>query len=443
VRTRSRLALLLALAGALSAGALLGGALVERGGSGAERRAAATVAANVAAEAALGGYGAAGAADTVALERQVLATPNDVRALTLIGYAYLQRWRETADASFLPRANEALRRARRLEPDDPLVVTGLGSLALTQHEFRRALRLGREARRLAPYSARPLGIVGDALLELGRYEEAFAAFERMNALKPNLASYARIAYARELLGDIDGAVSAMRLAVDAASAQREPAVWARVEVAKLELGRGRLDAAERELRAALALLPGYVFAEEQLARVEAARGRIGRAVARARRAAESVPLPQLVALHGELLERAGRPAQARRQLATVGAIDRLLAAGGIRTDLEPALFQADHLVGRAGLVSRARAARAARPTVYGDDTLAWALARTGQCEEALPWAQRSLRLGTQDALLFFHRAWIEDCLGRTAAARTWARRALQLNPHFSVRWEPIARRLAV
>ncbi len=441
MRTRTKLALFLALAAALSAGSLLGGTLAGGGGRPAGSESA-PVSADVAAEAALGGYGTGDAADTAALERRVGAAPQDVQALTLLGYAYLQRWRETADASFLPRAGEALGRARRLAPADPLVVTGLGSLALTQHEFRRALRLGGEARRLAPYSARPLGIVGDALLELGRYEEAFRAFERMNELKPNLASYARIAYARELLGDLDGAASAMRLAVDAASAQREPAAWARVELAKLLLARGRTAAAEQELRGALTLQPGYVFAEEQLARAEAARGRIGRAVARARRAAESVPLPQLVALHGELLQRAGRPLQARRELATVGAIDRLLAAGGIRTDLESALFQADHLVRPAGLVDRARAARAARPTVYGDDTLAWALARSGRCEEALPWAQRSLRLGTQDALLFFHRAWIEDCRGRTGEARTWAQRALELNPHFSVRWEPVARRLA-
>ena len=442
MRTRTRVALLIAVAGALAAGGVFGGVFAGAGAGGSTGDAMAAPTPAVVAEAALAGYNAAGVTDTAALERRVRATPQDIGVLTLLGYAYLQRWRETADASFLPRANEALRRARRLTPDDPLVVTGLGSLALTRHEFRRALQLGREATRLAPYSARPLGIVGDALLELGRYEEAFASFERMNALRPNLASYARIAYARELLGDIDGAVVAMRLAVDAASAQREPAAWARVEVAKLELARGRLNASERELRAALALMPGYVFAEEQVARVEAARGRLGRAVETARRAAESVPLPQLVALHGDLLERAGRSAQAHRELATVGAIDRLLAAGGIRTDLESALFQADHLVRRAGLVGRARAARAARPTVYGDDTLAWALARTGRCEAALPWAQRSLRLGTQDALLFFHRAWIEDCRGRTDAARTWARRALQLNPHFSVRWELVARRLA-
>ena len=49
-------------------------------------------------------------------------------------------------------------------------------------------------------TARGYGLVGDALLELGRYEQAFSAFDRQVALKPSLAGYARISYARELLG---------------------------------------------------------------------------------------------------------------------------------------------------------------------------------------------------------------------------------------------------
>jgi tetratricopeptide (TPR) repeat protein len=439
MRTRTKVALLLALVGAISTGALLGGALVERTADGTATRQPA-LAAESAAEAALAGYASAGQTDVESLEATVRESPRNARALTLLGYGYLQRWRETADASFLPRAGEALERARRLAPDDALVLVGLGSLALTQHEFRTALRYGRDAQRLAPASGRPLGVVGDALLELGRYDEAFRAFERMNALKPNLASYARIAYARELLGDRQGALSAMRLAVDASSGQREPAAWARVEVAKLELAQGRLASAGRELRAALHLMPGYVFAVEQLARVEAARGRIERAARLAGRAAQAVPLPQLVSLHGDLLARAGRPRQAQRQLATVSAIDRILAAGGIRTDLESAVFQADHLIARQGLVARARVARAARPSVYGDDALGWALARTGRCSEAIPWLHRSLRLGTKDALLFFHHGYAEGCAGDHAAMRTWYAKALALNPGFSVRWSPVARR---
>ena len=178
------------------------------------------LAAESAAEAALAGYTSAGESDLETLETTVRESPRDARALLLLGYGYLQRWRETADSSFLPRAREALERAQRLAPADALVAVGLGTLAPTQHEFRTALRYGREAQRLAPASGRPLGIVGDALLELGRYREAFAVFDRMNAVKPDLAAYARIAYGRELLGDLDGAVAAMRLAVEHDADQR-------------------------------------------------------------------------------------------------------------------------------------------------------------------------------------------------------------------------------
>jgi tetratricopeptide (TPR) repeat protein len=206
--------------------------------------------------------------------------------------------------------------------------------------------------------------------------------------------------------------------------------------------RGRLGSASREARVALALFPRYVFAEEQLARIDAARGRLDAGIARMRRVVEAVPLPQFVSLLADLLERAGRTREAREQVSTVGAIDRLLAAGGIRTDLESATFDADHRRGLATLVARARAARAARPSIQGDDTLAWALARTGRCAEARPWSMRSLRLGTRDPLLAFHRAYLERCLGNAAAARDWARRAVALNPAFSVRWSLIARRIA-
>ncbi|HEY3051512.1 MAG TPA: hypothetical protein VGJ40_07280, partial [Gaiellaceae bacterium] len=76
----------------------------------------------------------------------------------------------------------------------------------------------------------------------------------------------------------------------------------------------------------------------------------------------------------------------------------------------------------------------------GDDVLAWALARTGRCEEARAYSKRALRLGTLDALKLFHRGMIERCLGHRAAGEPFLRRALALNPHFSILWAPAARR---
>jgi tetratricopeptide (TPR) repeat protein len=441
VRSRTKLVITALVVLGVALGSLLGGVLRERDAASGVRGYG-QVETAFAADRVLSGIAASGGTDTRELERAVGTHPNDSHSLVLLGYAYQQRWRETADASHLPRSEAALRRASRLDPTDPLAVTGLGSLALIRHDFRKALALGRWAQRLAPSSARPYGVVGDALIELGRYEEAFRAFERMVTLRPSVASYARIAYARELLGDLSGARRAMQLAADAAAGQREPGAWANVELAKLDLRAGRVGRAEMQLRVALELLPGYVFALEQLARVEAARGNVPRAIGLARRAAEAVPLPQFVSLLADLHERAGNRRAAGQQLATVAAIDRLLAANGVRTDVESVVFDADHRIRPATLVERARAARLARPSILGDDALAWALARTGRCAEARGWSDRSLRLGTRDALLYFHRAEIERCAGNSAAARTWARKALAHDAAFSVRWAPRARRLA-
>jgi tetratricopeptide (TPR) repeat protein len=383
------------------------------------------------------------AGDTVGLmhwlEAQVSARPRDVRALALLGLTFQQRARETADPAYLSRSDTALRRAYAIAPGDSMVNEGLAALALSRHQFQGALVIGRRARSLSPTSARPLGLVGDALVELGRYRAAFAAFDTMAARKPNLASYARVSHGRELLGDVPGALEAMGLALDAATGQPEALAWTHVQLGKLHWNQGRLAAAAHEYRAALHAFPRYIYALDALAQVRGAQGRLAEAIRLEGAAVETIPLPQFVAQLGDLYRVAGRPQRAQEQYATIGVIERLLRANGVRIDLETALFDADH--GRASLPLARRAAHD-RPSIDGDDVLAWTLARKGQCGEALTWSARALRLGTQDALKFFHRAWIENCLGKRGDARSWARRALALNPRFSLLWAPAARRLA-
>ena len=424
-----------ATAVALALGALVGGVFAESPSAG-PSVAASRVPAEQALVAAAGGITAT---DVAGLEAQLRARPGDAGVLTQLGLAYQLRWRETADPSYLPRSEAALRKALGIEAREPNALLGLGALALIRHEFRKALAYGREARLLLQGSGRPYGVIGDALVELGRYNEAFAAFQRMVTLRPGLSSYARVAYARELTGDRVGALAAMRLALDAAAGQPEPAAFALVEIAKLELGLGRTRAAGRHARLALRILPGYPAARLELARIEAARGRIGPALAAARRAVDAIPTQSAVALYAELLDRARRPAEARRQRATIAVIDRLLEANGVRVDLESAVYRADYRIQPAWTVELARQARAARPSVYGDDALAWALARAGRCSEALPLNRRALRLGTKDPLLYFHRGYAEGCAGDRAAMQESYRHALELNPEFSIRWAPVAR----
>jgi tetratricopeptide (TPR) repeat protein len=376
------------------------------------------------------------------LQQQVRANPTDVVGLGLLGLAYQQRARETGDPSYYTKSEGVLRRALRYSPDDLVVTGGLGTLALSRHRFRDALALGRRAIALSPSTARGYGVVGDALVELGRYREAFAAFDRMASLKPSLSSYARVSYARELLGDVHGAAQAMRLAIDAAVGQPEALAWSQTQLGKLMWSRGRVAAAGREYRSALAVRPGYVYALDGLAQVEAASGRLRLAIAYERRAVETIPLPQFVAALGDLEHVAGNDPAARRQYALIGAIQKVLRANGVKTDLEAALFDVDHAVRLPRALSLAKAAHRERPSIDGDDVLAWALARNGQCTDALRYSKRALRLGTLDATKFFHRGMVERCLGHRADAKKWFRRALSVNPHFSLMWAPVARRYA-
>ena len=419
--------------------ALLGGVLAGTTGAGPAPQATPQAAAALQ----LDGFAAGDtAAEIERLERRVRANPEDAEGLTLLGLAYQQRVRENGDPSSYPRSEAALRRAIKLVPNSDLALTGLAALAASRHRFGEARDLARKALSLNSYSASALGILGDANVETGRYRAAFAAFDRMAATKPSAAAYARVSYARELLGRTDAAIAAMKLAVAAAVGTAEPAAWSLVELGNLYFNSGRLRPAERAYREALARFPGYHRAQAALARVTAARGQTDEAVALFRRALEAVPLPEYAARLGETLAAAGRDADAAEAYELVDVIQRLFEANGARTELETALVDLDRGVNLADALSRAEEAYDERRSIEAEDVLAWGLYRNGRCDEALSHSRRALRLGTRDALKLFHRGMIERCLGRADASRDIFREALRVNPYFSPRWAPVAKEAA-
>ena len=204
-------------------------------------------------------------------QAEVRANPYDVTALDKLGLAYQQSARETGDPTYYTKSGEALRRALKLAPRDLIATSGLGSLALSRHRFRDALELGRRAQAISPTTARNYGVIGDALVELGRYRDGFRAFDAMASTKPDVSSYSRIGHARYLIGDVPGAIDALQLAADAAEGQGETAgVDARPAQQGLLLRRPRSPTQQREARRRAARVPG-LRARVRLARVGAVR----------------------------------------------------------------------------------------------------------------------------------------------------------------------------
>lgn len=377
----------------------------------------------------------------ISLQSALERNPYHADAWAQLGAAFLQRVRENGDPTNYARAEQAFRKALELDANHFHAISGMGALALARHQFRDALVWGERGRALNPDNAGIYGVLGDAHLELGEYDAAFANFQKMVDTRPDLASYARVSYARELLGDRAGAVEQMRAAVNAGAARSEARSWALTQLGNLYFEQGDLEHAHRAYQDALDNWSEYPYARAGLARIHAARGDYASAVEIYTRLMDALPLPEFVIALGDAYTAQGDTANAQKQYALVGAMQQLFASNGVDTDAELALFNADHQIDLPGTLALAQRAYAKRPGIFVADTLAWTLYQTGDYVGAKNMMDRALRLQTQNALLFFHAGMIAHELGDDAGAQQYLSRALQLNPHFSLRYAREAREL--
>ena len=366
------------------------------------------------------------------LQAKLRSHPEDWPAYNQLGLAYLQKARESGDPTYYQKTEAALNKALSHQPDDYVSVSASGALALARHQFHTALELGQKARQLNPDRSYAYGVIADAQIELGQYREAVQTLQAMVDLRPDMSSYSRISYIRELYGDIDGATDMMQRAVDSGTSNLESTAWVRTQLGNLYFNTGNVDQAAVEYEQTLQDRPNYVYAIAGLGRVQAAEGHTDEAIKLFERAVATMPMPEFVIILGDLYETTGRQAQADQQYKLVGTIEKLYRANGVDMDMEIALFDADHDINLEETLALAQKAYANRPSIHGADALAWALYKTGNYTEAQKYSQEALKLGTKDALKLFHAGMIALKLGDKTQAREYLEQALTINPHFSI-----------
>ncbi len=379
-------------------------------------------------------------AEIARLEALTAADPADAEAHRDLGFALLQRVRETADPTLYAPAAEAFETARRLAPDDSLVLAGIGGLHLGKHEFAEALAIGREAVAASPNLAAARVIVVDALIELGRYDEAAEAAGEMLAIRADLSTLARFSYIAELQGDLDVALSAMREAAAAPGLAPENVAYIESLLGNLFVYTGDPVAAADAYGRALALVPAHAPSLAGQGRLSVGAGDLDAAIRQFQRAADILPLPEYVIALAEAQEAAGLADEAARNVKLARAEIELFQASGVIIDVELALFEADHGDPAKGLAF-AEAGYKATPTVRAADSLAWALHRLGRNDEAKKHSDEALRLGWRDPLARFHAGAIAAALGDVKGARSDLELALSTDPGFSATGAAEARRI--
>ncbi|MBC9730325.1 tetratricopeptide repeat protein [Streptomyces sp. TRM68367] len=367
-----------------------------------------------------------------ALQAHLRTQPKDVGGWATLGLAYVEQARTKGDPSRYPQAERALKRSLDLEPDNDQALSGRAALAAARHDFTGALRYADRALRQNPYSERALSCRIDALVELGRYEDAAEAADTADSRRPGIPVFTRYAYVRELRGDVRTARSVLERALDTATSPADVAYVA-TALGQLAWNQGDYKAALSHWARALAADEDYLPALEGRARARAASGDRAGAIEQLEHIVARSPLPAPLVALGELYEDRGADGDrvtAGDQYALVNAWTALARAGGVNADLDTALAAADH-GDKAAALRAARAEWNRRHSVHTADALAWALHVNGRAEEALPYARRATATGYRNAAFLYHRGMIERATGHTKEARASLTAALELNPGFS------------
>jgi tetratricopeptide (TPR) repeat protein len=383
------------------------------------------------------GWGQAISSDqAIRLSQQMLRrNPRDARTYYRLGDAYIQKAREGGDITYVTLAEQALRKALDLAPRFSGAARHLAYVFYTRHAFAEAAAQAAQAIALDATDSHAYGILGDASLEVGKYEQAQQAYQKMMQLQEDLYAYSRLAGLKSLSGDTDGALKDLEQAVHEGQANGRPPesiAWVQWQLGNEHFALGHLQEAETQYRAALTSYPSYYRALAGLAQVRVAQQRYPEAIALYHQAIGIIPLPDYAGALGDVYRQIGRPEEATKQYDLVEYIGRLNALNHVLYNRELAYFYVDHDMQLQDALALARKELEVRRDIYAYDALAWALYKNDRPQEALAAMTEALKLGTKDARLFFHAGMMYQRLGNIAQAKDYLRRALATNPHFHI-----------
>ncbi|MEO5720160.1 MAG: tetratricopeptide repeat protein [Chthoniobacterales bacterium] len=346
------------------------------------------------------------------LQSKLSERPEQAGLLERLGWAFVAKARLTSDPGFYNLAEQAGKAIEATTPDDPAAQLLLGHIYDAQHKFVEAERVARALTKSREFVF-DYALLGDALMEQGKLDEAVEAYQKMVDLKPCLQTYSRVAHMRWLKGDLSGAIVMARMAVSAGSPREpEPSAWACTRLAAYLWQAGEPDRAATNVDLALQLAPDYAPALLMRGKLLLSAGKFEEATAPLQQAAAISPLPDNLWTLSEALRADGKSADAEK------IVTELTKSGAVSDPRTFAIFLGTRREDATQALRLATDELEARQDVFTYDALAWAQLANGDVQPAQENMKRALAEGTQDARLFYHA-------GAIAAAAGDAARALQ------------------
>ncbi|OGX82982.1 hypothetical protein BEN48_04280 [Hymenobacter glacialis] len=383
------------------------------------------------------------------LQANLRSNPNDQKSRLLLAQAYMQEGRVTGNHPYYDGAAMGLlEEVLQADPENFEALCCKAALSLTQHHFAQGLGIAQQAQKINPSSGFVYGLLTDANVEMGHYDEAVKMADKMNTVRPDLPAYARISYLREIYGDVPGAIQAMDMATKAGFIGLEQTEWTRVGLGRLHEISGDTASAHGYYLMALAARPGYAYAIAGLGRIAAARKDYATAIKFHEQARATVKdyaftdeLTDLYRLNGQaeeskkmaresiaMLASAAEEADADEQMGHYA--DRELAYAYLKTnELDKALEHAKIEYDR-------------RPdNIDVNETMAWVLYKRGNYAEAHKYMQVARRTGSKNPVLLGRAGFILTKMGKLAEGQALIENSLKTAAYLDPEIEAEGRKL--
>jgi tetratricopeptide (TPR) repeat protein len=332
----------------------------------------------------------------------------------LLAATYVQKARETTDYSYLDHAVSILDSVLSSDSSNYEALRLLTVTQLERHLFATAADSSQRLIKISPADPWNWGTLGDAYVEMGEYDKAAEAYQKMVALRPDLASYNRAAHFHFLYNDVPGAIAIMKKAIEAGSSSPENVAWCMVDLGNIYFKSGQLGLAQQSFTDALRTFKNYHPAYAGLGRVLAETGDLTGAVANYRRAQEITPLPDYAAALYDLYKKTGQDSLAAKQMDLLDVIDRVSIANGEKANRNLVVAFADHDVKLPRALELAQGELEFRRDVYSYDALAWTLYKNHRIAESQQYMEKALLLKTPEPGFRLHSEIIKNAAERSA-----------------------------
>jgi tetratricopeptide (TPR) repeat protein len=364
------------------------------------------------------------------LDKLIAQNPKSVAYQNQLAAAYMQKVRETVDFGYLDRAERILNGVLLADDGNYEALRMREVVELERHHFQAAADLAEAIIGLHPADPWSYGVLGDASMEMGRYDRAAAAYQRMLNLRPDQSSLNRASWYEFVSGRPAQAIALMKQAIDSGARSPENTAWCLVDLGNLYFKTGDIDRSAQSFAQAAQTFPGYHAAQAGLGRVRGARGDYAGAIAAYLKAQSSVPMPEYAAALEQLYTLLHQPEEARKQRDLIDFVDRMSRLAAEKTNRNLALIYADENRNLDRALDLVQEELKVRNDIFTHDALAWVLFQRKDYTRAEESARVAVQLGTPEPAFYYHASRIAAALGKQDEARKLLSRALELNPKF-------------